>query len=51
MLEGEEGNGPKEIHDAGDFRAFCINNGHHCLVVAGETYLPITPGGLPDGTS
>ena len=38
VLEGRKGNGPKEIHDAGDFGAFSIDNGHHCLVVTGETH-------------
>ena len=47
MLEVEKGNGPKEIHDAGDFKGFCIDNGHNCLVVTGETYMPIMLGGPP----
>ena len=51
VLEGRKGNGPKEIHDAGDFGAFSIDNGHHCLVVTGETHMPITPQGTPNGTS
>lgn len=51
MLEGKKGNGPKEIHDAGDFGAFCIDDGHHCLVVTGEMHTPIAPQGIPNRTS
>ena len=30
VLESEEGNGPKEIHDTRDFGALSVKNGHHC---------------------
>ena len=51
MLEGEKGNGPKEIHDLRDFGALSVDNGHHCLVITGETYMPITPQRAPYGSS
>lgn len=45
VLEGKEGNGPKEIHDTRDFGALSVKNGHHCLVVAGKAHMPIAPQG------
>lgn len=39
VLQGEKGNGFKEIYDAGDFRVFCIDNGYYCLVIIRETYM------------
>lgn len=51
MLEGEEGNGFKEIYDVGDFGVFCIDNGYYCLVVIGEVYMFVMLGGVLDGIS
>lgn len=50
MLEGEKGNGPKEIHDARDFGALIVDNGHHCLGITRETCMPIAPQRLSYGT-
>ena len=50
MQESENSNGPKEIHDTRDFGALSVDNGHHCLVITGETYTPIAPQRSPYGT-